>query len=380
MEWSHGGDVWTFEQESGYPPLDFSASISPLGLPEGVKRAAMQALERSGAYPDPFCRGLREALAKRLDLEKEYILCGNGALDLIYRLCAATALSVRQRDPSGKAAELSRARTFYGFPSACPTAIVTAPAFSEYELALGQNGFDVRRFPLKEANGFVLTDDILDWIIPGTEMIFVCQPNNPTGRTVDRVLLGRILQRCDECGTLLVADECFADFLDEPDRYTLMSMLRGHRLLILRSFTKLYAMAGLRLGCCFCQDTALLGAMAAAGPCWQVSDVAQAAGIAALQETEYVRQVRREIRLQRKALAEGLRACGLRVVPGEANYLLFYCGVPGLGESLRQKGILLRDCRDYHGLGPGWYRTAVRTRKDNDVLLRSIREVRQIGG
>lgn len=149
-------------------------------------------------------------------------------------------------------------------------------------------------------------------------------------------------------------------------------------LLILKAFTKLYAIAGLRLGYCLCSDTALLGRLREAGQPWAVSGPAQAAGMAALGETEYVQAVRALIRAQRPRLAQALARLGLRVIPGEANYLLFHSPVP-LEEPLRERGILIRDCSNYHGLSRGWYRTAVRDGADNGRLLAALKDILKEG-
>ena len=348
MDWNHGGDWAGFELEYGVPPLDFSANVSPLGMPEGARQAAVRALGDASAYPDPGCRALRRALSAHHGVPADKILCGCGASDLIYRLVAA----LRPRE-----------------------ALVTAPTFSEYEAALVLHGCRVRRVPLREEWDFVPEQSFPEWITPETDAAFLCSPNNPTGRTVPPALLGRILARCRETGTLLVLDACFADFLDAPEEQSLLRELRAGGLLILRAFTKFYGMAGLRLGYCLCEDEALLERMACSGPPWAVSCAAQAAGIAALEDAEYVRRLRELIIRERSAVAAGLTACGFRVIPGEANYLLFRSGDPGLGGRLRARGILIRDCRDFHGLGPGWYRTAVRTEAENQRLLETLQEV-----
>ena len=114
--------------------------------------------------------------------------------------------------------------------------------------------------------------------------------------------------------------------------------------------------------------------MQAAGQPWAVSSLAQTAGIAALDETEYVAQVRALIKTQRPVLADGLRALGLRVIEGRANYLLLQ-GPETLDGQLRQKGVVLRGCANYPGLGPGWYRAAVRTHSENSAFLQALGEV-----
>lgn len=348
----HGGDWAGFAAERGEMPLDFSANISPLGLPEGVRRAVTASLDGADRYPDPLCRVLGEAIGRAEGVDPDWVLCGNGAADLIYRVVLA-------RRPK--------------------KALVTAPTFSEYEGALELLGCETRRYVLKAENEFDLDPGVLDAIGADTDMVFLCQPNNPTGRTVSRELLTQVLERCREADALLVIDECFCGFLDQPEAFTMNACLGGYpNLLILKAFTKLYAMAGLRLGYCLCADPALLGAMRSAGQPWAVSGPAQAAGIAALGETEYVQSVRALIARQRPRLAGALRRLGLRVIPGEANYLLFFSPIP-LSEPLRERGILIRNCANYHGLGEGWYRAAVRASGENDRLVAALEEILKEG-
>lgn len=344
----HGGDWAGYASEYGQLPLDFSSNVSPLGLPEAVRQAAAASLSDACRYPDPLCRQLRGAIGEAEGVDPAWCLCGCGAADLIYR-------SVLARRPR--------------------RAVVTAPAFSEYEAALQLAGCEVAYHYLKEETGFAVEEDFLRSLTPGTDMVFLCQPNNPTGRTVPRTLLAAILERCREIGALLVMDECFCGFLEAPAAFTMKDYLGTYDdLLILKAFTKLWAMAGLRLGYCLCGNAALLSAMDRAGPPWSVSGPAQAAGVAALKASGYADAVRALIARERPRLASALARLGFRVVPGEANYLLFSSPVPLL-EPLRRRGILLRGCANYRGLGPEWYRTAVRTEEDDRRLVEALEEI-----
>ena len=345
---THGGDWAGYEALYGRPPLDFSSNLSPLGVPEGVRAALQAAAVQVDRYPDPLCRELRRALGQREKLPPEQILCGSGAADLIFR--AVLALRPRR-------------------------ALVTAPTFSEYEAALRCVDCEVQRYRLLPERDFRIQEDILEAITPETDLLFLCEPNNPTGVTTPRHLLLRILERCRETGTYLLADECFHDFLDDPAAHTLKGELEGTpHLLVLKAFTKLYAMAGVRLGYVLCADQRLLEKMRAAGQTWSVSIPAQEAGMAALKETDYVERSRKLVAGERLWLSAALEELGLRVVPGEANYLLFQSFWPLL-EPLEARVILLRGCGNYAGLNETWYRTAVRTREENRRLIAALREV-----
>ena len=345
---THGGDWAGFLSERGKLPLDFSASISPLGVPGGVRAAVRQAAGQMDRDPDPLCRALRESISEYELVPPQQILCGNGAAELIFRV--VWALRPRQ-------------------------ALVTAPTFSEYGAALQSVGCAVKTWSLPEKRDFRLEEGVLDAITPETDLVFLCEPNNPTGVTAGRPLLLQILRRCRETGTRLVLDECFGDLLDDPESHTLKGELEAYpNLLILKAFTKLYAMAGIRLGYALCADRALLERMYLAGQPWSVSVPAQAAGAAALRETAYRERVRSLVRRERPCLAKRLGTLGLRVVPGEANYLLFQSPV-SLGEPLARRGILLRSCDNYIGLDETWYRTAVRTRRQNQRLVEALEEI-----
>ncbi len=345
---THGGDWAGYLEQYGQMPLDFSANISPLGVPNGVRQALIQGIADLERYPDPLCRELRRGPAEREKLPMEQILCGNGAADLIYR-------AVRALAPK--------------------TGLVTAPAFAEYEEALKSVGCRVRRYPLKAEREFRLDEGILEALTPEVEVFFLCEPNNPTGVTTEDGLLDRILARCQETGTRLILDECFGELLDQPQAHTRKNRLAEHpNILILKSMTKLYALAGLRLGYALCADGALLNEMHRMGQPWEVSQLAQRAGLAALEERDYVEAVRTLVRRERPLLGEGLAGLGCRVIPGEANYLLFQSPWP-LEEPLRERGILLRSCGNYEGLDRSWYRTAVRTHEENQKLLAALREV-----
>ena len=348
MERTHGGNWAAFQRDYGYEPLDFSANVCPFGVPLGVRLAVQQAAAEADRYPDPDCRALREAIAAHDGVKPAQVLCGNGAAELIWR----AAFAARPK-----------------------RALLATPCFGEYEAALKAAGCAVERHPLDEM--FSLDKSFLYQIDHNIDIIILCNPNNPTGRTIEPVLLRDILTRCGETGTRIVLDECFVGFLDEPERHTAVGELNATpELLILKAFTKLYGMAGVRLGYALCADAGFLRAMRRAGPPWAVSGIAQAAGIAAIKNDEYVNQIRMTIHTERAWLYETLTSLGLFVVPSEANFLLFRSG-KRLDAALRKRGVLIRRCGDFAGLDKSWYRVAVRTRMENERLIAALREVIQ---
>ena len=344
----HGGDILSYEAQFHKKPLDFSVNVSPIGLPEGVRQAVINALDASGEYPDVSCRELRQALADYHGIDPEWILCGNGAADLIDRLAFALTGTEEKK------------------------ILLTAPTFTEYRYAFERFGLECVSYPLSYENGFAIGEDFPDRISSDLTAVMLCEPNNPTGKTTDRKLLNRILEKCKSCGVMLIIDECFQEFLDEPEAHMMQGYLEKNPLLILKSFTKTYAMAGIRLGYCLCADQELLKKMEQAAQPWAVSGLAQAAGVAALKETAYLKKVQIQNQNERNRLKAALADAGCKYVQGEANYILFWHERTDLSDRLAEQGILIRTCTDYEGLNPHWYRVAVLGKEENDRLLETL--------
>lgn len=341
----HGGDIY------GGIALDFSANVSPLGTPRSVTDAIERALPELYRYPDPYCRTLVQTISEYEGVPKNFVLCGNGASELIYAYCGA----VRPK----RAMEL-------------------APTFSEYSLALRRTGCEVVRFALKQEENFDLRENFLPILArEKIDALFLCNPNNPTGRLIADDLLEKILRICREKNIALFVDECFLSLSDGGVDLT-PSLSDFPQLFILKAFTKSFGMAGLRLGYGLSADEALLRKMSAAVPPWNVSALAQAAGVAALGDAEFLERNRAVIRAERPRLEERLRELGFWVCPSQANYILFR-GEAGLADRLRERGAAIRDCANFEGLGPGWYRAAVRLREENDALLDAMRRAREDG-
>ena len=337
----HGGDIY---KEPVL--LDYSANTNPLGVPPAVIEAAAEALKRADRYPDPYCRALVKAIAASEGVAESHILCGNGASELIFSFCAAAGAK--------RAAAL-------------------APTFSEYASAFELYGGETALYPLKEADAFLPDEGFCPWLRETRpEVLFLCNPNNPTGRLLPASLWDVLLPLTGELGIRLFVDECFLELSEGG--VSLKDRLADYpNLFILRAFTKSFGMAGLRLGYCFSADAELLTRMSAVSPPWDVSAPAQAAGAAALGEREFLARAKALIRRERPRMAAAMGEMGLRVYPSDVNYLLFR-GPESLLADLRSRGIALRDCANFPGLGPGWYRTAVRTEEENDRLLAAMRE------
>jgi len=352
---AHGGNVFQVARELGVPPseiLDFSASINPLGMPDGVRRAALVALEEAVHYPEIDAASLTEALSAHLGLPAGNLLPGSGSTELLY-------LFPRVLRPR--------------------RALLVTPAFSEYERSLQQAGVAIDYFPLSPDEGFRLdVGELLRRLTPHTDLVLLANPGNPAGAGIEPGAIEEIARAVREQAVVGV-DEAFVDFA--PQFSVIERVPRHANLYVLRSLTKFYAIPGLRAGYLAGSERGI-ARLAAARPPWPLATVAQAAAEAALGEEAYRQETLEAIPSLRLHLAEGLAAIGLTVFPSVANFLLVRLeGVAlsagELAAVLRRRGILIRDCSNFPPLDERYFRVAVRTPEENARLLRALREVLQ---
>lgn len=252
-----------------------------------------------------------------------------------------------------------------------------SPTFTEYEEALKLSQCEISHFELAESEGFVLGEEIIDVIKQEHfDVIFVCNPNNPTGIPIDRELMLKIANVCAKQGTVLVADECFADFLEDEESYSLMKDIDAlPNVIILKAFTKIFAMAGLRLGYCVCGDVGMAKLIGGLMQPWAVSTVASKAGVAAMQVDGFAAKTKEYVAKERQRLISGLKELGFKLYDSRANYIFFHSDV-SLDEPLFKRDVLIRNCSNYRGLEEGYYRIAVRTTEENKYLLSVLEEIK----
>ncbi len=339
----HGGDIYRNQIN-----MDFSVNSNPLGPQPEVVKAIRDAAANISQYPDVYCEKLLSALCSFEQVEKDQIICGNGAAELIF----SAALAVRPKK-----------------------AMLLSPTFSEYERALRITDTKITYYELKKEQKFLIREDILEDITDDMDIVFLCNPNNPTGQVTSRELLEKITEKCWDCGAYLVLDECFLDFLDMPEEYEMRAGLERYKnLLIVKAFTKLFCMPGLRLGYAMSSDRQLLDRMDQVVQPWNVSVLAQAGGVAALENCKaYIDRTKILMKGERAFLIREIRKLGYIVYGSMANYIFFKAEEDPKEISLYQQalsaGILIRDCSGYRGLGRGYYRIAVRTRQENERMI-----------
>ncbi len=326
--------------------LDFSANINPLGPPVWLRPVISSAVSDIVHYPDPECTRLVKAASDYFGVSEEEILAGNGSTELLYLI-----------------------------PRVCRVkkAVIPVPAYADYAVAAGLAGLAVEKILLKEADGFVTDLRLLERSLGGNELVFIGQPNNPTGLLCDAEQLRTLAKRCP--GTFFVVDEAFAGFIEGVDSLT---RRRPPNVIVLCSLTKFFAVPGLRLGCAI-GEPGVIGEMRSTIPPWSVNTLSQAVGEAALRDGLYAVETRKYVRKMREELAEKLKAIpGLTVYPGEANFLLVRIDSGStdarqMARRLLRRGIAVRVCDNFDGLDRRFFRVAVRTEDENDRLCDAIR-------
>lgn len=349
----HGGLNLAELRRLGLDPrdvLDFSSSINPLGPPPGVMAAISDV--NIAAYPDSDCLELREALGANLGQSPDRILAGNGSTELIHLLARAFL----QKDDS---------------------ALILGPTFGEYRAACAAQGVEPAEITADEANDFrwdlaAVCQAIRD-ARPG--LVFLCNPNNPTGLYLNREEVQQVALATSESG-VLVLDEAYVAFVE--DSWDSIPLLDIPNVVLLRSMTKDYAVTGLRLGYMLAQSE-LVARVKAHQYSWSVNAAAQAAGVMCLQHPEHLDMGREAVRSGKEYLARELSRLGLKRRMGSANFMLAFVGDAAAVRMklLTQHGLCVRDCSSF-GL-PGMIRIGVRKMEDCRRLVAALEEVLKNG-
>lgn len=340
---SHGG---VYSVDPRLVKLDCSSSISPLGTPSrAITKIQKNAKSLAPMYPDPECRELKKGLSRYLRVDPDWISVGNGAVEIIYWFARAFAKSL---------------------------VVIPAPTFCEYELASRKASADVVFVPL---HNFELDAGEIIEKSRGTGAIFLCNPNNPTG-TLATGEIRKIIESVDS-STKIMLDECFIELVDDPGSNSMIGMTeRFDNLVILRSLTKSFGLAGLRVGYSVCNPTLTVRLSANKVP-WNVNGLAQAAGVAALSDKKHLSRARAVVKKERKFLHDRIaKLKSFKPSRSDANY--FLVDLQGRNstkfrdELLKKTGVLVRDCSSFTGMDSGHIRVAVKSHKENLQLVKAL--------
>jgi len=347
----HGGNLKEVAKVTGRPAediLDFSANINPLGPPDWLRPLVSATLSSIVHYPDPDCSNVVKAAAQRYGATDDEILVGNGTTEILHLL-----------------------------PRVLPASrvVIPVPAYVDYAAAAELGGLATEKTPIREEDGFALDLHDLDARLSGDELVFLGQPNNPTGLLLDADGLRGLAAK--RPATTFVVDEAFGEFVDDMDSLT---RRRPPNIIVLLSLTKIYAIPGLRLGCVVA-DKDMIRRLRAVQPPWSVNTIAQVVGARALQDAGYLERTRVFVAQRRRELSCDLQSIrGLTVYPGRANFLFVRIDRKDtdasiLARRLLDNGIAIRVCDNYDGIDARFFRVAVRTEEENARLCQSLRHV-----
>lgn len=342
---SHGG---IYSVNPRLVRLDYSSSINPLGTPKkAIAAVKMSANSLVQTYPDPECRELKKSLSRYLGIDSEWFTLGNGAIEIIYWFTHTTT-SVRGR------------------------VVIPTPTFCEYEVASQKVGAEVTLVPL---NNFDLDTDKIIEKARGADAVFLCNPNNPTGMLATKQIM-KIIENIDN-STKILLDECFIELADNPEANTMIDQISEFdNLVILRSLTKSFGLAGLRVGYCVCNPT-LAKKLSTNKIPWNVNSLAQVAGVAALRERRCLSKARALIKKERRFLHDNIEKLeSFHPIRSDSNFFLVH--LQGRNSTqfrdrlLKKSGVLVRDCSTFTGMGAQYIRIAIKKHSENILLLKAL--------
>jgi len=348
----HGGNAKEISRDNKIEYrkiLDFSANINPLGMPSIVKTAIIEGLDEVEKYPDITYFELKCAIGEFENINKDNLILGNGASEVIFNV-------VRGINPK--------------------KALILAPTFSEYEEAIKAIDGNITYYKLKEENNFYIQEDILDCISSELDLIFICNPNNPTGAITSIELLVKILNKAKKNRAKVLIDESFLDFID--GNLSMISYINKYEnLIIIKSLTKFFALPGLRIGYGICSNIELKEKLEKISPAWNINILAEIATINGLKDKSYIEKSIKYILNEKEYLYENLKKIKeVKVYEPSVNFIMIKALINiRLKDEFLKNNILIRSCSNYKELDSSYYRIAVRTHEENSILIRKLKDI-----
>jgi threonine-phosphate decarboxylase len=354
----HGGKNWETKKITNISPeeiLDFSASINPLGSSRKALEAVRNSLGQIPIYPDSTSKSLREIIADNLGgINSNNVVVGNGSTELIYLFAEV-------------------------FLEKGDIALLPAPTFGEYESAVKKAGGKPTHIKLSQ--DFCIGPNIFTQNMKDAKIAFLCNPNNPTGMLTPYDTVIEIIKDAFEKGVLILLDEDFLEFVNTEKQASLIEKIGEYpNLFVLRSFTKVFGLTGLRVGYGIASEE-LIKMLSQAKMPWNVNCLAQAAASAALTDTEHLKKSQELVKTERAYLTtELMQIKGFKLYPADANFVFIDIKESGftstqLKKKMLKEGILIRDCSSFRGLSDNHIRICVKTRQENERLLAALRKL-----
>ncbi|MCR5627687.1 MAG: aminotransferase class I/II-fold pyridoxal phosphate-dependent enzyme [Lachnospiraceae bacterium] len=357
----HGGDIYSNDVKT-----DFSVNINPLGVPKEIKEAVIEAVDIIDRYPEFRNKALNKTTADYFGVDEKNVISGNGVSEVI--------MTVFQAFRPEKL--LLPAPTFYGYVHA---AVAVGSQIQVVDIMksgeLGEEHFKDGELIDNSGWGKEVLCKLRDFDTESARTMFViANPNNPTGNLYTREELDEMADICKEKGIYLVIDESFLSFTGKPKEYSAINLIdKFENVIVLRAFTKIFAVPGIRLGCAVaCEKT--ISTMREQLPEWNISVLAQKSGLRCLELRDYVKDSVKLVDEERGYLTHELLELGFKVYDSRVNFILFYSKAP-LYKRLLDKQILIRDCSEFTGLREGYYRIGVKKHDENTELIKALKDI-----
>lgn len=352
----HGSDLEKIEQIYHIKKEDitsFSANVNPLGISYKLKNTLANHMDAITSYPDRDYSSLRESIADYIHGNKEHIMPGNGSTELISNFISILAPK---------------------------KALLLAPTYSEYEREITLCGGTYEYYVLDKERDFTLPiNDFASKLSDDLDLFLLCNPNNPTSTTLTVDEIGQILTVCKEKGIYVIIDETYVEFVENIEKITAVPLVKEFdNLTILRGISKFFAAPGLRLGYAVCGNKALLKEIKEKKNPWTINSLASIAGEIMFTDEDYIKDTRTLIAAERERLCKKLSACrDFKAYPSTANFVLVEIKKEGitafdLFETAIRKGLMIRDCSTFQGLGDSFFRFCFMSPEKNDELIDTL--------
>ncbi len=355
----HGGDLDLIGRKYNIPKeelINFGGNVNPLGISQSIKNAIIKNVDCISAYPDVNYISLRKNVGKYTGVNFENIIPGNGATELI-------SLFIKSITPK--------------------LAVIVSPSYSEYEREIRLTGGTTVLFPLKEENNFKLNvSELINFIPNDTNLIVLCNPNNPTGTAVNSSELETLLNHCLKKNIYVMVDETYIEFTDEEKNFSSVSLIpKYNNLFIVRGTAKFFATPGLRFGYGLCSNPKILNSINSKKDPWSVNIFASVASEVMFNDNEYIKKTKNLISSERKRIVGELKKFkNIKVFETESNFILIKLLNENITsskvfETLIKQKIIIRDASDFAFLGNRYLRFCILLPEQNQKLLNFLKNI-----
>lgn len=348
--WLHGGDIHKIYRENNIEVLDYSANINPLGVPKGLKKFMKKNIDKLVNYPDPNYDKLKSSISEYINIPKKNLIVGNGATEIIF-------LTIRTLKPQ--------------------KALIISPTFAEYERALEEVEASISYFQLsRDKDNFFIDINLLKKELENNyDLVVFCNPNNPTGNFTSFNLFEEILKE-NYSKTKFLVDEAFIDFIPNGEELSFKNTL-NKKLIIIRAFTKFFAIPGLRLGYGICFDSELINQMLKLKEPWSLNYFASECGEILLKDEKYIKATLQNLKDEKSYMMKKLsKVPEIQIYHSQTNFLLiklYKSSGKEIYDKLLANGILIRRCENFKFLDDSFIRIAIKNRKNNKKFLKAFK-------